>query len=433
MPLARWKHGFAVHVCGLAWGLALSVPLVASAQTVGDHVGDGGCSTAVVRGLADQLVGQINCLVPGTLEPFEEGGQLVFASRAVIPALQTGAVAALRDALAARAGSTLTINSALRALPQQYLLYQWYRQGRCGIQIAASPGSSNHEGGRAMDVSEYEAWRNALEGHSWSWYGNGDRVHYTFVGPSEDIRSASVLAFQTLWNANHPEDRIGEDGDYGPETEGHLALAPAGGFPIATTCNPCEQGRHARFDRADAPAEALIGETVDVVATFTNVGESTWVAGQVSLATDPPVALDHDVIQGASASFALSYVAATAGPVTIPLSLVDASGQPLEAGCEGTPDGSVGLTIVEAPPGGGGDDPDPDDDTGDPDGTGDPGAGGDPGGHPGFGDRDRTGARPVGGLTGCAAAGGGATGEAGTLALALLGALVFSRRRLRAG
>lgn len=424
MARAGFLRGFAVHARALSWGLVFCWPATAAAQAVGDHVGADGCSTAVVRGLADQLVDQLNCLYPGTLATFEEGGQIAFASRAVIPALQTEAVPALLDALAERPGSTITITSALRALPQQYLLYQWYRQGRCGIQIAASPGTSPHESAKAIDVSDYDAWQTALEDHGWDWYGSGDRVHYTFTGRVVDIRSASVLAFQTLWNANHPDELIAEDGDYGPETESHLARAPADGFAIATTCRACEQGRHVRFDGADAPAEIRVGETVDVLATFTNTGDATWVAGQVFLAAEPPVPLDHDVIEGDTATFLLSVTPGAAGPLTLPLRLVDGAGTPLEAGCEGTAEGTASLTVVEpaGPDPDDGDDPgsDPDGDLGDDDELGDPRYDG----------PDASG-RPVGGLSGCAAGGQGRRGGAGSavLALALLAQYAVRRRR----
>jgi hypothetical protein len=431
MARGGFHRGFAVHARALSWGLVFALPATAAAQTVGDYVGDDGCSSAVVRGLADQLVDQLNCLYPGTLATFEEGGQIAFASRAVIPALQTEAVPALFDALAERPGSTITITSALRALPQQYLLYQWYRQGRCGIQIAASPGTSPHESAKGLDVSDYDAWQTALESHDWDWYGSGDRVHYTFTGAVVDIRSASVMAFQTLWNANHPDDLIGEDGDYGPETESHLALAPAGGFAIPTTCRACEQGRHVRFDGAEAPAEVRVGETVDVMATFTNSGDATWVSGQVFLATEPPVPLDHDVIEGGTATFLLSLTPGVAGPMTLPLRLVDAADAPLEAGCEGAAEGTASLTVVE--PAG----QDPDDDGSVPgsdgDGTGLGDGDGDELGDPRYDGPDGSDRRHrrLGGLTGCAAGAGGPRGGAGSavLAVALLAQYAARRRR----
>lgn len=62
------------------------------------------------------------------------------------------------DALARAAGSKhdfITLNSAFRSSAEQYLLYNWYLQHRCGIPLAAKPGTSNHEGGRAIDTSKF--------------------------------------------------------------------------------------------------------------------------------------------------------------------------------------------------------------------------------------------------------------------------------------
>lgn len=184
-------------------------------------------------------------------------------------------------------------------------------------------------------------------------------MHFTYVRAGEDIRSASVLSFQTLWNANHPNDAIDEDGLYGPQTEARLGRSPVGGFEIATTCNPCAQGMHARFDSAQAPPEAVVGGEVTISASFTNTGDATWVAGQVSLATNPPVALGADVIDGGSTTFTHSFVPAAEGPATIALGLVDAGGAPIPAGCEGAPTGEVTVTVLPAA--------DPPDDPSDPD------------------------------------------------------------------
>ena len=47
-----------------------------------------------------------------------------------------------------------------------------------------------------------------------------------------------VMAFQRLWNRNHPEDIIAEDGDYGPATAARIERSPADGFPRGPTCAP---------------------------------------------------------------------------------------------------------------------------------------------------------------------------------------------------
>ncbi|MFB2974822.1 peptidoglycan-binding protein [Microseira sp. BLCC-F43] len=42
-----------------------------------------------------------------------------------------------------------------------------------------------------------------------------------------------MLAIQKLWNKNHPNEKILEDGEYGPQTEKALNRSPALGFDQA--------------------------------------------------------------------------------------------------------------------------------------------------------------------------------------------------------
>lgn len=195
----------------------------------------GGCSTAIVRGLARQLIDEINCLRPNTLVDFSRGG--ISQGEAVWPFLQAPAVEGLHAALDQR-GRRMTMNSALRTLPQQYLLYKWYQDGQCGIPLAARPGRSPHESGKAIDIGDHGGWEPSLENHGWRWHGNGDPVHFDYVGAGTvDLGGLSVRAFQRLWNRNHPDDPIEEDGVYGPQTEGKLRVSPTDGFPIGG-CEP---------------------------------------------------------------------------------------------------------------------------------------------------------------------------------------------------
>src|SRR5688572_21774915 len=138
----------------------------------------GGCSTAIVAGLSKQLIAEQNCIRPDALVSFA-GLAGVSIGAAVNPFLEPPARDALKRAVANQ-GGTITINSALRTLAQQYLLYKW--QGSCGIQIAASPGRSNHETGIALDVGNYGTYRAALEAQAWDWYGSGDAVHFDYRG-----------------------------------------------------------------------------------------------------------------------------------------------------------------------------------------------------------------------------------------------------------
>lgn len=195
------------------------------------------CSTTSVKGLAQQLVDEIQCMRPGTLARIDTTPGLSLGP-AVFPWMQAPAASALASARSAR-GKTMAINSALRTLPQQYLLYRWYQTGRCGIGLAARPGTSNHESALAVDVQDDAGWRSAMSSKGFRWLGASDPVHFDYTGAGVvDLRGLSVKAFQRLWNRNHPTDTIAEDGDYGPATEARLAKAPVGGFAQGASCTP---------------------------------------------------------------------------------------------------------------------------------------------------------------------------------------------------
>jgi hypothetical protein len=162
-------------------------------------------------------------------------------SEAVFPYLRRAARDALVAATHARERHTLKINSMLRTVAQQYLLYDWYRRGRCGINLAAVPGNSNHQGGLAVDVSEPRRWRNILSRYGFRWMGDRDRWHFDFVGskraPIEDLEGLDIQAFQRLWNRNFPKDPVHEDGAWGETTERALRRAPAAGFAVGALCD----------------------------------------------------------------------------------------------------------------------------------------------------------------------------------------------------
>jgi hypothetical protein len=213
--------------------VVLGLPVATAAQTVRDLANRGECSTAGLEGLSAQLADSQRCLRPGAFVSFEGTPGVTVTSARVHPYLQASA----RDALAnAAARVPMRINSAFRTLPDQYVLYH---SGGCAL--AAEPGRSNHQTGRALDVDNYSAARSALEAQGCVWQGSSDPVH--FDCPGTDRRSDSVLTFQVVWNINHPEDRIDEDGAYGPQTAARLASSPAAGFARdACTCDPSCDG-----------------------------------------------------------------------------------------------------------------------------------------------------------------------------------------------
>ena len=207
----------------LGLALLLSLPMLSlpvAAQTVRDIANRGACSTAGLEGISAQLAEAQRCQNPGAFVRFAPHPGITLSSSRVHPYLQASARDALHRAAARRA---ITINSAFRTLADQYVLYH---SGGCGL--AARPGSSNHQSGRAIDVASYSTVRSTLESEGCGWLGSRDPVH--FDCPGADRRSQAVLAFQKLWNLNNPGDRIAEDGAYGPQTESRLARTPAAGF-----------------------------------------------------------------------------------------------------------------------------------------------------------------------------------------------------------
>jgi hypothetical protein len=220
--------------------LALTLGLASCASPVGigddalavtvESVEDGGCSTEVVLALSQQIADEVACFLPGAFVAFEAEPGLVLGS-AVLPYLAVDARDDLLAAVADGGGRTLEVTSAYRTVVQQYLLRRWFEQGRCGIAAAALPGASNHESGRAIDVGNFGEWEAILPLYGWVQTVAGDDVHFDHVDSADD-RGADVLAFQRLWNRNHAEDAIDEDGVYGPETEARVRMAPVEGFAV---------------------------------------------------------------------------------------------------------------------------------------------------------------------------------------------------------
>lgn len=193
------------------------------------------CSTGSVLALSRQIAEEVDCIMPGQLVVFEERPAIAFTGAAVLPFISEASRADLYAATDAGGTRVLQVTSAFRTVVQQYLLRRWFELGRCGITAAAEPGLSNHESGRALDVSNYSSWVTTMEAHTWSHNIPGDPVHFEHLS-SPDIRGADVLAFQRLWNRNAPDDQITEDGDYGPATEARVKVAPAEGFGIGAIC-----------------------------------------------------------------------------------------------------------------------------------------------------------------------------------------------------
>jgi hypothetical protein len=214
----------------------------ATDTTVGEVI-EAGCSTEVVRALSEQIIAEGNCIEPGAFEKLPEL-ENVELDDSVFPYLRRNARDALVSALRSTKRHRIKINSMLRTVAQQYLLFQWYERGRCGIKLAANPGRSNHQSGLAIDVSEPNRWRSTLTRNGFRWLGKKDRWHFDYVGKksrrgraAEPTEGLDVHAFQRLWNRNHPDDPIAENGEFDDATREALQEAPVAGFKQGAMCD----------------------------------------------------------------------------------------------------------------------------------------------------------------------------------------------------
>lgn len=210
-----------------------------------------GESTAIVNALFQQLIHQINLVLPNALVSFDDLN--VDLGDAAFPLVQPPAKEAIKRAIAAR-GIAMVINSSYRTIAQQMLLYNWYKDK----SPVALPGSSNHQSGLALDIEDPRGWEPYLMAQNWYPLA-GDPPHFDYVGGgTKDIRSVAILAFQKLWNKNHPNERITEDGIYGlgGETESALNRSTAMGFSkapwdeqprVLRLCRPMMEGSDVKW------------------------------------------------------------------------------------------------------------------------------------------------------------------------------------------
>ena len=186
-----------------------------------------GASTEIVNGLSQQLIYQINLIVPNALVSFDDLN--VDLGNAAFPFVPPAAKEGLRKAIQAR-GKKLVVNSAYRTLAQQLLLFN---SRASNSNPVAAPGKSNHQSGLALDINDRAGWLPFLQPQGWQPLA-GDPPHVDYKGPgAQDLRKATILAFQKLWNKNHPNEKIGEDGGWGPKTESALNRSPSLGFEKA--------------------------------------------------------------------------------------------------------------------------------------------------------------------------------------------------------
>ena len=126
----------------------------------------------------------------------------------IFPYLEISARDHLARALDANQKRKMTVHSALRTLPQQYLVWRWAANRRCGVQMATPPGSSNHETGRALDIADHAQWRPALEAEDFHWLGASDLVHFDYKTNRQLGLAPDVSPFSAFGTAIIPMTRL---------------------------------------------------------------------------------------------------------------------------------------------------------------------------------------------------------------------------------
>lgn len=302
------------------------VGAASSPITVQEAVGSS-CSTMSVRGLSLQIIEQANCIEPGAFEAIPPLPNVTM-SDSTFAFLEAPAKDAFVQAANDKPGMHLTINSMLRTVAQQLLLYRWYQNGTCGIGLAATPGSSNHETGLAFDTSDYSAWKSTLEARGFHWFGSQDTVHFDYAGAGAvNYKGTDVLAFQQLWNKNHPDDPIDEDGVYGPQTEARLLASPADGFDVPPSCETPDPRPDiaigvgfddATDDLRDGPSAGVVDlfetEPAHWVAHVTNLGQGA--AADVVVSIDLASSFEPDAPAIDAVDYRIEVGTASTGPFT---------------------------------------------------------------------------------------------------------------------
>ncbi|EYF04945.1 M15 family metallopeptidase [Chondromyces apiculatus] len=258
---------------------------------------DSSCSTTSVNGLSQQIIAEARCLTPDAYTTIPSRPNLTLGS-AAYAYLEKPARDKLVAALDANPSTQMTINSMLRTVAQQYLLYRWYQSSRCSISLAATPGNSNHETGLALDVSQYSTWKTALTSRGFTWLGSSDPVHFDYTGTGAvSYKGLDVKAFQRLWNRNNPSDTIATDGLWGPQTETRMKKSPAAGFAIGATCVAAREvpgGQGVDLPDVDLPDVDLPDTTSDVdLPDTTSEAHSATLIKQLRQASEPEICGDH--------------------------------------------------------------------------------------------------------------------------------------------
>ncbi|TNV76645.1 hypothetical protein FGO68_gene4404 [Halteria grandinella] len=186
--------------------------------TLGNVIWDGAgnCQTSYIEGLTKQIADEMSSLGVRFASLAGHGG---IDWSGCSGYMNADALSSL-DRLTSQHG-TIHLSDAWRSAASQ-----------CGQTLpVARPGTSNHEGGVAIDVPNHGYWASILTSNGWGYpYPSSDPVHFEYGPAASEYARKNLLAFQRLWNRHNPGRRIDEDGIYGHDTANALFDSPCSGW-----------------------------------------------------------------------------------------------------------------------------------------------------------------------------------------------------------
>lgn len=198
---------------------------VKSNRTVADWIANGNGSTSGVKGLSDQIIAEMGETVLNrfTHPRFQP-------SNTCDPYFHTEMIKKLNEALMDHylPGVTMQVNSGYRSPVRQFVLREFFEQGKHGITAVARVGTGNHERGLAIDLENANDWQMTLLAlGEWHWQGVGDPMHFD-LNIDSNVPQQAIEAYQRLANRNG--HKLAEDGIWGESTKQSMLKAPCDGW-----------------------------------------------------------------------------------------------------------------------------------------------------------------------------------------------------------
>jgi hypothetical protein len=111
----------------------------------------------------------------------------------------------------------MNCNSAFRTPIRQFVLRQYFERGLGGITAAALPGRGGaHVIGCAVDLENWQLWKNFLIKQGWKWLGMSDAVHFE-IRVVSGLEVAAIKATQRIINEETGSNLV-VDGLWGNKT-----------------------------------------------------------------------------------------------------------------------------------------------------------------------------------------------------------------------